>query len=269
MAPQKRGTRLALELLKRITTAGLKDGIPHCVYDAKPPTDTLHGGTRMNAFESVIQAFEIERATFLNSLAIQRLMSGKLGVPHYGQVMRQIFHQARENPQLQALATVRFRGARRAAIGLFYRHAVSEIGHDELALADYAACGGDPAPVRIENPHPATSAVTGFAFHQIYNMNPVGYLGYLFFLEFLPTSVGNGMMAKLREAGVPDNAFTFLQDHVTVDVGHNKAMERYCELAILDSADLVSAIYALRATGYRIPVHAHVGGGGWVCGCAV
>jgi hypothetical protein len=37
---------------------------------------------------------------------------------------------------------------------------------------------------------------------------------------------------------------------VTVDVGHNKAMERYCELAILDSADLESAIYALRATGY-------------------
>ena len=133
---------------------------------------------------------------------------------------------------------------------MFYRHAVSEIGHDELALADYAACGGDPAPVRIENPHPATSAVTGFAFHQIYNMNPVGYLGYLFFLEFLPTSVGKGMMAKLREVGVPDNAFTFLQDHVTVDVGHNKAMERYCELAVLDNSDLESAIYALRATGY-------------------
>ena len=41
VAPQKRGTRLALELLKRISTVGLQDGITHCVYDANPPTDTL------------------------------------------------------------------------------------------------------------------------------------------------------------------------------------------------------------------------------------
>jgi len=204
----------------------------------------------MNSFETVKAAFEIERVRFLNSAVITRLLQGKLGTQHYAQLMRQIFHQARENPQLQALATVRFRGARRAAINGFYRHAASETGHDELALADYTKCGGDPRPVRNENPHPATSAITGFAFHQIYNLNPVGYLGYLFFLEFLPTSVGDGMMDKLRTVGVPENAFTFLQDHVTVDAGHNKAMERYCETLILNSGDLESVIYALKTTSY-------------------
>lgn len=118
---------------------------------------------------------------------IGRLIRGELGTAHYAQLMRQIFHQARENPQLQALATIRFRGSRRNAIAGFYRHAVSEIGHDELALSDYAVCGGAaPGRVRIENPHPATSAVTGFSFHQIYNLNPVGYLGYFFFLSFCP-----------------------------------------------------------------------------------
>jgi hypothetical protein len=41
VAHDKRGTRLALALLKAITTAGLKDGITHCVYDTNPPTDAL------------------------------------------------------------------------------------------------------------------------------------------------------------------------------------------------------------------------------------
>jgi hypothetical protein len=204
----------------------------------------------MNNFEIIKAEFEIERAKFLESDVIKRLFQGEIRQPHYAQLMRQIFHQARENPQIQALATIRFRGTRREAISGFYRHAVSEIGHDELALADYASCGGDPEPVRNENPHPATSAVTGFAFHQIYNLNPVGYLGYLFFLEFLPTSVGNGIIDRLRDVGVPENAFTFLQDHVRVDVGHNKAMEHYCQSLILDQADLSSVIYALRATSH-------------------
>jgi Iron-containing redox enzyme len=204
----------------------------------------------MNAFEIVKASFHLEQQKFLKSEVIGHLMSGAIGVPHYAQLMRQIFHQARENPQLQALATVRFRGARRDAVGIFYRHAASEIGHDELALADYAACGGNPTPVRTENPHPATSGVTGFAFHQIYNQNPVGYLGYLFFLEFLPTSVGGGMIERLRSAGVPSNAFKFLEDHVTVDVGHNKAMEKYCEILIRDEDDMSSVKYALQATSY-------------------
>jgi len=40
-SPDKRGTALALSLLKTVTTAGLVDGISHAVYDANPPTDAL------------------------------------------------------------------------------------------------------------------------------------------------------------------------------------------------------------------------------------
>jgi hypothetical protein len=40
-APDKRGTGLALSLLRAVTTAGLQDGITHAVYDANPPTDEL------------------------------------------------------------------------------------------------------------------------------------------------------------------------------------------------------------------------------------
>ena len=201
-----------------------------------------------SAFTTLHRAFEIERDKFMRSGVIARLARGEIRVDHYAQLMRQIYHQARENPQLQALATVRLRGPQREMVAPFYRHAASEVGHDELALADYMACGGQVQTVRIENPHPATSAVVAFAFHQVYNLNPVGYLGYLFFLEFLPTSVGNGLIERLRAVGVPDTAFKFLSDHVTIDQGHNRAMEKYCAALLTRQADLDAALYALRAT---------------------
>lgn len=201
-------------------------------------------------FKEVLQAFQEPSAAFMQSGGIQKLAEGKLTVAHYAQLMRQIFHQARENPQLQALATVHFRGPQRAMVSPFYRHAISEIGHDQLALNDFVACGGNAQLMPIENPHPATSAVTAFAFHQIQFGNPVGYLGYLFFLEFLPTTQGVGLMHALKATGVPDNAFTFLQDHVTVDEGHNKAMEKYCAALVKTNKDLAAVTYALKATGY-------------------
>ncbi len=201
-------------------------------------------------FNEVLQAFQKPCADFMQSAAIRKLAEGQLTAAHYAQLMRQIFHQTRENPQLQALATVHFKGPQRAMVGPFYRHAVSEIGHDQLALNDFKACGGNAQMVPIENPHPATSALVSFAFHQIQFGNPVGYLGYLFFLEFLPTTQGEGLMQALKAAKVPDNAFTFLQDHITVDEGHNKAMEKYCAALVKNHKDLAAVTYALQATGY-------------------
>jgi len=204
----------------------------------------------MSLFDQIKCAFVGVADRFNHSIPAIRLGNGQLEVKHYQSLLRQIFHQARENPQIQALATVYFRGYQREAIQAFYRHAVSEIGHDQLALNDLAATGVNVEKIPYENPLPATSAVTAFAFYQIYNRNPVGYLGYLFFLEFLPTSQGTTYIDLFKKIGVPAKAFTFLTDHTIVDQGHNKAMERYCDQLVRDASDLESVIYALRTTGY-------------------
>lgn len=165
-------------------------------------------------------------------------------------ILRQIFHQARENPQLQALAAVRFRGDQRKSVKRFFQHAISEIGHDQLALDDLAALGEDVRNVPYERPHPATAAVTAFAFYQVEHFNPIGYLGYLFHLEFTPTQDGAGYMERLRSIGVPSEAMTFLQEHSTVDVAHNKLMERYAEDLIQSDDDLNAVVYTMRGTAY-------------------
>ena len=175
--------------------------------------------------DQIREEFQKTLRTFMDSRTISSLMEGRFTVEHYKSVLRQIFHHTRENPQLQSLSTVYFRGHQREVIRRFYRHATSEIGHDQLALNDYRALGGDAALVPYENPLPATLALLGYGFYEVYNRNPLAYLGYLFFLEFTPTSTGNGVMEALKAVGVPDRAMTFLKDHTLIDVSHNRLME--------------------------------------------
>ena len=180
---------------------------------------------------------------------ISLLMDGRMTIENYKSILRQIFHHTRENPQLQALATVYFRGHQRGAIARFYRHATSEIGHDQLALNDFKALGGDASFVPYENPLPATLALLGYGFYEIYNRDPLGYLGYLFFLEFTPTSAGSGFMEALRSVGVPDKAMTFLKDHTVIDVGHNKLMESYVADMVRHDWQVDTVVAAMHVTG--------------------
>ncbi|MEM7705658.1 MAG: iron-containing redox enzyme family protein [Pseudomonadota bacterium] len=202
----------------------------------------------MTALQAIQQQFESALAEFSQCRAIKLLQSGDMTVDDYKWVLRQIFHHARENPQIQALATVYFRGEQREAVRGFLTHAVSEIGHDKLALNDLACLGEDVSGIPTENPLPATTALIALPFYQIYNLNPVGYLGYLYFLEFTPTSVGGAYMEALAAKGVPPEAMTFLKDHVTIDVGHNKLMEGYIEKLVNTEADLSAVSYAMQVT---------------------
>lgn len=202
----------------------------------------------MKALQAIQQQFDSALAEFSQCRAVQLLQSGAMTIDDYKWVLRQIFHHARENPQIQALATVYFRGEQRDAVRGFLTHAVSEIGHDKLALNDLARLGEDVSDIPTENPLPATTALIALPFYQIYNLNPVGYLGYLYFLEFTPTTVGGAYMEALAAKGVPEEAMTFLKDHCTIDVGHNKLMEGYVEKLVETDADLAAVSYAMQVT---------------------
>ena len=184
---------------------------------------------------------------FNNSSPMRRLLAGEVTMEHYKGMLRQIFHHVREDPQIQALATVYFRGHQRAVIKQFFKHATSEIGHDQLALNDLKALGEDVC--RVQNSLPATSALLGFAFYQIYHLDPVGYLGYLFFLEFTPTQHGSAYIDRLSCMGVPKEAMSFLIDRTKIDVSRNLLMDFYVQEMVANQEALNSVVYAMKVTG--------------------
>src|SRR6185436_1375902 len=98
----------------------------------------------MRAPSELIQhAFAEALKEFTRSEAMDSVLSGAFGKIHYASVLKEIFHYVKEDPQLQALAAVYFRGSDRTMVKAFFQHAISEIGHEQMALADLKALGED------------------------------------------------------------------------------------------------------------------------------
>lgn len=203
----------------------------------------------MTAMETMRKEWQIAFDEMNSSDVMKRIREGKIELSHYKAILRQIFHHARENPQIQAAVTMYFKGDDRDTVKMFFKHATSEIGHDMLALGDLERCGEDVSQIPTERPLPATTALLGFPMYQAQYKNAIGYLGYLFFLEYTPTQGGGKYMDAFRAIGASDEALTFIEEHATVDVGHCKLMEKYVEQLVQTPEDLSEVCYAIRVTG--------------------
>ena len=204
----------------------------------------------MSMHKIIDEVFQDTITQFNACEGMQRFWRGEVSKRHYACYMREVFHHARENPQIQATATAFFRGSQRDMVKPFLKHAVSEIGHDQLALNDARSAGLDVTSVPTEMPLPATTALVAFAYFQIYNHNPVGYLGYLYYLEHMPTAFGAEYIRQLAQMGLGPETMTFLADHASIDVGHNAMMREYIDHLVKDQQALDAVCYAVRVTGY-------------------
>lgn len=193
--------------------------------------------------------FEQALSAFLASPVMREIAAGKVGPDGYASILREVYFYTREDPQLQAFATAWFKGSDRTLVRLFLKHALSEVGHENLALADLQHFGVDVTQIPEEYPLPTTISLTSFPYWSVQFLNPVSYLGYLYFLEGLPTSAGADLMSALRAAGIPAEAMTFLQDHATIDQAHIKLMDKYVELLVRTEQDFADVAYAIHTTG--------------------
>ena len=203
----------------------------------------------MNYRQRLADLFTVVATDFNQSRPIKRLLGGDLRLEHYASILTEIFHYTREDPQIQAEAAVHFHGSQRAMVGPFLKHAISEVGHDQLALLDLKALGVDVTATPSRHPLPSTASLVGFAYFAIRHLDPLAYLGYLYFLEFAPTQHGEAYAQALEKLGVPPSAMAFLKEHQEVDVGHNRLMDLYVDSLIKTESHYAHVAYALQVTG--------------------
>ena len=200
----------------------------HAAALAAPPE-----GNTMSYYARLQADTAADRAALVAAPIIQGTMRGEVSLASYVAFLAQAYHHVKHTvPLLEACREhlpARLAWMRPA----IDEYVEEETGHDQWILDDIAACGTDPVAVRDGRPLPATELMVAHAWDTVRLGNPVGFFGMVHVLE--GTSVALALQAAdriQRELRLPDEAFTYLRSHGTLDQEHTKHLE-----ALLDELD--------------------------------
>lgn len=211
----------------------------------------------MPFFDELQRNTDQQRQQLFSVPVIQDALRGDIVTGQYIAFLTQAFHHVRHTvPLLMAC------GSRLDARHEWLRAAIAEyideeVGHEEWILSDIKACGGDPDKVRAGTPHSSTELMVAYAYHQIDRGNPVGFFGMVHVLEGASTALATNAAATMQlSLGLPDEAFTYLSSHGSLDLEHVRFFEGLMN-RLQDDADksavehVAKMIYRLYADVFR------------------
>lgn len=174
-------------------------------------------------FDQLLADTERERDELLAIPFIQHGWKGELSLESYLAFLTQAYHHVKHTtPLLMAC------GSRVAHRDEWLRTAMAEyveeeVGHQEWILNDIAACGADPDAVRNGVPDMPAELLCAYAYHVIDRVNPIGFLGMVLVLEGTSIRVATDAAEALRRhLDLPQNAFSYLSSHGSLDQSHMK-----------------------------------------------
>lgn len=206
----------------------------------------------MRFYDELISATEAERNELLAIPFIRMGVAGQLSLHSYIAFLTQAYHHVKHTTPLLMAA-----GARLPESHEWLREAVAEyieeeLGHQEWILNDVKACGGDKEAVRAGRPQAATELMVAYAYDTINRNNPVGFFGMVLVLEGTSVSLATLAAASIEQSlGLPKSAFTYLNSHGSLDVGHvdfyqqlmNRLEVETDKLAVIHCAKMFYKLY--------------------------
>lgn len=205
----------------------------------------------MSFFDRLHKCTEAERDYLFASPLIQAALTGQVQRHSYIAFLTQAFHHVSHTvPLLMAC------GARISARQEWLRNAMAEyieeeLGHQEWILNDLRACGADADAVRLGQPALATELMVSTMYDRINRLNPVSMLGMVFVLEGTSVALASQAAGSLqRGLGLPDQAFSYLTSHGSLDQQHMQFFEQLVN-RLDDPADQQAVIHTARVI-YRL-----------------
>ncbi len=172
-------------------------------------------------YEELLAETEDARNELLSIPFLRMGAEGKLSLESYLAFLAQAYHHVKHTVPLLMAAGSRLPERLewlRQAIGEYIEE---EIGHQEWILNDIAACGGDAEVVRHSQPQPATELMVAYAYDTVHRRNPVGFFGMVLVLEGTSVALATRAAENIRRSlGLPQQAFSYLTSHGSLDVGH-------------------------------------------------
>ncbi len=179
-----------------------------------------------NFFNELNAATEAERQELLSIPFIQHGHRGELSLNSYMAFLVQAYHHVKHTTPLLMACGARVPHSAEWIRDAMAHYIEEEIGHQEWILNDIKVCGGDAEAVRNSQPGLPAEIMCAYAYDVVQRRNPVGLLGMVQVLEgtsiLLATEAAKNAQKTL---GLPDEAFTYLTSHGSLDISHMEFFE--------------------------------------------
>ncbi|MBP9033740.1 MAG: iron-containing redox enzyme family protein [Pseudomonadales bacterium] len=184
----------------------------------------------MTFYEDLALETAGERQYLLASPVINRALDGAIDLVDYVSFLAQAYHHVRHTVPLLMATGARLAQEREWLCEAVARYIAEEIGHHEWVLNDIAACGFDREAARLSTPGAAVELMVAYAYDTINRVDPLGFFGMVYVLEGTSVAVATRAAQHIREhLGLPAKAFTYLDSHGALDVGHTRFLESLFE----------------------------------------
>jgi len=184
----------------------------------------------MSFYEHLIHSTALDRAQLLAAPAIRHCLHGEVGRETYLAFLGQAYHHVRHTTPLLMAVGSRLPKRLEWLLRPVAEYIEEEIGHEEWILSDIAAAGGDATAVRASQPDLPAEVMVAYAYDLANRGNPAGFFGMVFVLEGTSVALALNAADQIQQAlRLPDNAFTYLRSHGTLDQEHTRTLAELVE----------------------------------------
>ncbi|MBI5918736.1 MAG: iron-containing redox enzyme family protein [Nitrosomonadales bacterium] len=207
----------------------------------------------MAFYEELQQATAAERNALLSVPIIGRALQGKVTRDEYIAFLTQAYHHVKHTSPLLMTCGGRVPESHEWIRVALAHYIEEEIGHQDWILSDITACGGDAEAARRSQPNLPTELMVAYAYDTIMRKNPCGFFGMVFVLEGTSIQLATHAAGIIKQTlGLPDNAFSYLTSHGSLDLEHidffesvvNRLTEEEDKQAVIHCAKVFFHLYA-------------------------
>ena len=201
----------------------------------------------MPFFETLEHETAGARSALLDAPIVADALAGRVTREQYLAFLGRAYHHVKHTPALLMACGARVPESLEWLRAAIAEYAQEEIGHHEWILGDIEAAGGDADAVRGGAAEFNTEMLVAYAYDIVARRNPVGLFGMVYVLEGTSIRLATSVAASVQGAlGLPPRAFTYLNSHGALDIGHMRHFEALMN-RLEDADDRASVVHCANA----------------------
>ena len=197
-------------------------------------------------FSILMAATEAERKELQQIETLKRGRQGDISLSTYQAFLTEAYHHVKHTTPLLMACGSRIPHEKEWLRNAIAEYIEEELGHQEWILNDLKMTGINPETVRYGQPHHTTELMVSYAYDLINRINPVGFFGMVLVLEGTSIALAtNASGAIQKQLNLPDEAFSYLTSHGSLDIEHMSFYESLMN-QVTDSNDQAIITHAAK-----------------------